>query len=155
MKTTGYSPVAESVYIMGKGKEKSVCTGTCTYLYAAPTTNVAITGAKATYAAGETITVTGTGFTPGSNDPIVTLGGTTITPSSAVTDTSIVFSFPALEDGKYPLLIEIEGLGYASPIIEMTTTLTVDTIQPATGSYVANTIKLIGNGLKGIGSKDV
>lgn len=54
MSATGYTPATENVYIMGKGKEKSVCNpaGTCTYLYAPPTTNVAITDPKTTYVAG-------------------------------------------------------------------------------------------------------
>ena len=59
---------------------------------------------------GDTLTITGTGF--GNTEMPVTLGGVSLVVSS-YTDTEIVATLPALPDGAYSVLVDVQNMGYA------------------------------------------
>ena len=59
---------------------------------------------------GDSLTISGQGF--GNTEMPVTLGGMNMDVTS-YTDTEIVAILPALQDGAYSVLVDVQNLGYA------------------------------------------
>ena len=158
-KHSTYTTNNQPVVVVGRAMIDSTCGGAnCDFTYdEANVPTAAIVSPQTSYRAGDSVTLSGTRFI---NDPatpvapIVTVGGKTATLTS-YTETEIVFVFPALENGTYSLNVNVDGVGYASPTFAVNTLISVSSVSPASGSYVANTIKIIGNGLGDIGNKYV
>lgn len=145
-----YTVLTHNVVVVGRAMIDSTCdTGaTCTFTYDNSSYPTVTVPTSLTYTAGTSYTLSGTGFINNGVNPKVNVGGTWATVASS-TNTSVVFFYPALPFGTYPLNVYVDGIGYAysNPPIVSNTTLAVTGLSPTTGSKIGNVVTVNGNGL--------
>jgi hypothetical protein len=91
--------------------------------------------------AGQSITITGTGFAPGAT---VTIGGQAATVVGTPTSTTIVATVPALAPGNYSVIATVSGVGStAGSALSVTTGTPVPTVSACSGT-VGGTFNVTG-----------
>ena len=117
---------AQNVVVNVKGLIDSTCkTGPCIFIYDTSTSPTVTDGIAEddTYAAGEVLSIVGTGLT----GMKVEIGGNNlvVTPNTDAA-TGGTFVFPALYFGKHPVYISVPGKGYAFLPINVNIVMSVD-----------------------------
>jgi hypothetical protein len=141
-----YNNSGQPVTVTGRALIDSTCEGTCTFTYNADTPPTVSTPNSLNFVGSNSYTLTGTGFVNNGITPTVIVGDTTATVTSS-TNTSVTFIYPMLRSGAYPLNVYVDGIGYAVPTFNTTTSLNVTGLSNQTGSRIGNIIYLQGNGL--------
>ena len=144
----------QPVVVVGRAMIDSECTaaGACTFTYDNTTyPTVSNPNPPPAYKSGVSITLEGTGLVNNNIQPLVYVGSALAT-VTASNETSVTFTYPDLVNGTYDVNVYVDGVGYAKPSFSTNNALVVSSISPENGSYVGNTIYLMGNGLVDVGN---